>query len=155
MRKLDAFLQAAAPHLLSLMRIMFALAFLQHGAMKMFGIPARADMHILPGFHLLSLPPQMEVAALLEVIGGALLLVGLLTRPAAFVLSGEMAVAYFKSHAPNGFYPATNGGEPAMLFCFAFIFLAAAGGGLWSLDRLFRRKQPAILQRNSESTMTG
>jgi len=153
MSKFDSIYSKVAPHLLSLMRIAFALAFLQHGTMKMFGIPAMPQAHMLPGFHLMSMPPLMMVASILEVFGGILLLVGLLTRPIAFVLSGEMAVAYFMAHAPRGLYPATNGGEPAMLFCFAFFYLAAAGGGVWSVDQLFRRRQPAEATQRTGSAV--
>ena len=80
-------------------------------------------------------------AGILELVGGMLLLVGLFTRPVAFILSGEMAVAYFQFHAPNGLWPIENHGEPAVLFCFIFLFVAAYGGGDWSLDALIRRRR--------------
>lgn len=153
MSKLDVMYNKVAPHLLSLMRIAFALAFLQHGTMKMFGIPAMPGSPMAPGFHLIGMPPLMMAAAVLEVLGGILLLIGLLTRPVAFVLSGEMAVAYFMAHAPRGLYPATNGGETAMLFCFAFLYLAAVGGGVWSVDQLFRRSQHSEASQRAGSTV--
>lgn len=117
-----------APHALALLRIITALLFLQHGTMKLFGFPSMGDMGAG------GLPPLMIVAGILEVAGGLLLLVGLFTRPVAFVLSGMMAVAYFMAHAPGGFFPALNGGEPAILFCFAFLYLVFAGPGSFSLD---------------------
>ncbi len=81
------------------------------------------------------------LAGLLEFVGGALLVLGLFTRPVAFILSGEMAVAYFKAHFPQGFLPVLNRGELAVLYCFVFLYLAAAGGGAWSLDNLMRKKE--------------
>ena len=125
-------LSRRAPHALALLRIITALLFLQHGTMKLFGFPSMGDMGAG------GLPPLMIVAGILEVAGGLLLLVGLFTRPVAFILSGMMAVAYFMAHAPGGFFPALNGGEPAILFCFIFLYLAAAGGGAWSLDAMRR-----------------
>jgi len=85
------------------------------------------------------LTPLLLVAAVIEVIGGGLVALGLFTRVLAFVLSGEMAVAYFIGHFPHGFWPGLNGGDPAVLFCFVFLYLAAAGGGPWSVDALVRR----------------
>lgn len=116
--------------LLSVMRVMVALAFMQHGTDKLFGFP---DYGGSPDA--LTLP-----LGLLEFGGGGLVMLGLLTRPIAFILSGEMAVAYWWVHAKGGFYPAMNGGEGALLYCFAFLYLAAAGGGSWSLDALLRRR---------------
>lgn len=115
--------------LLSLMRVAVALAFMQHGTDKLFGFP---DCGGSPDA--LTLP-----LGLLEFGGGGLVLLGLFTRPIAFLLSGEMAVAYWWVHARGGLIPAANGGEGAMLYCFAFLYLAAAGGGIWSLDALLRR----------------
>lgn len=113
-----------APYTLSLMRMAVALAFMQHGTAKLFGYP---DFGGSPDA--LTLP-----LGLLEFGGGGLVLLGLFTRPIAFILSGQMAVAYWWIHAPGSFYPSQNGGEAAMLYCFAFLLLAAAGGGAWSLD---------------------
>lgn len=121
-------LAAWAPRLLSVLRIVAAFLFIQHGTAKLFGIPHLAFFDNLALFSL------MGFAGVLEIAGGLLVLVGWFTRPAAFVLSGEMAVAYFMSHAPLGFWPLLNQGESAVLFCFAFLYLAAAGAGPWSVD---------------------
>jgi putative oxidoreductase len=118
-----------APRILSLLRIAAALLFIEHGTMKLFAFP------YVEGFTSPPLVSLLGLAAILEVFGGLLLLVGLFTRPVAFILSGQMAVAYFMAHAPQGFFPALNHGEGAILFCFIFLYLAAAGGGAWSLDR--------------------
>ena len=115
-----------APRMLSILRIVSALIFMAHGTQKILGFPASA---MRP--ELLSLS---GIAGLLELVGGALLLVGLFSRPVAFLLSGEMAVAYFIAHAPKSPFPALNGGDAAILFCFVFLYLAAAGAGPWSLD---------------------
>ena len=116
-----------APRLLSVLRIMAALLFMAHGTMKLFGFPDSGR----PGPELFSL---MGFAGTLEVVGGALLAIGLFTRPVAFILSGMMAVAYFMAHAPQDFFPIKNGGESAILFCFVFLYLVAAGAGPWSVD---------------------
>jgi len=121
-----------APRLLSVMRIITGFLFVAHGTQKLLGFPAGPDMH-QP--ELMSLP---GLAGVLELFGGALILVGLFTRPVAFVLSGLMAVAYFMAHAPQGFWPILNHGELAVLYCFVFLYLSAAGGGEWSLDGLLR-----------------
>jgi putative oxidoreductase len=113
-----------APRLLSLLRIVVALGFIEHGTSKFFSLPP------FP----MPLNPLLYVAGTLELVGGALILLGLFTRPVAFILSGQMAVAYFMAHAPQGFFPANNGGEAAMLYTFVFLYLAAAGAGPWSLD---------------------
>jgi putative oxidoreductase len=127
-------LTAWSPQLLSILRIVIALLFVFHGTAKLFGFPSGNAAPLMSKF---------GVAGALEIVGGALLLLGLFTRPVAFVVSGEMAVAYFTAHAPRGLYPIANGGEAAVLFCFVFLYLAAAGGGPWSLDaargRLDRR----------------
>lgn len=123
-----------SPRLLSLMRIIAALLFMEHGLMKLFHVPAPQPGAPDP------LPMMLVVAAWLEVVGGGLLALGLFTRPAAFLLSGEMAAAYFLAHAPQGFYPALNGGEAAVLYCFVFLYLAFAGGGEWSLDAQVRKR---------------
>lgn len=121
-----------APVLLSVLRIVAAFLFMQHGAQKLFGFPARQG----PPVELLS---RAGVAGVLEFFGGMLLLLGLFTRPVAFVLSGLMAFAYFLAHAPQGFWPILNRGELAALYCFLFLYYAAAGGGPWSLDALRKR----------------
>lgn len=120
---------------LALLRIVAALTFISAGTMKVFNFPA--GPYPMPPFDPLS---QVGIAGLLEVIGGAALLLGLFTRPVAFVLSGEMAVAYFQGHAPQSFYPTINNGVPAVLYCFLFLYLAVAGGGAWSLDRRLARR---------------
>jgi len=125
------------PRLLSVLRIVAAFLFMSHGTQKLFGFPASEPRDPAA---LLSL---MGVAGFLEVFGGLLLLLGLLTRPVAFLLAGEMAVAYFRSHAPEGFWPLLNRGELAALYCFLFLYFAAAGGGLWSLDALWSRRRAA------------
>jgi putative oxidoreductase len=116
--------------LLSVLRIIAALLFIAHGTQKLFAWPATEVRETAP---VLSL---MGLAGVLETFGGLLLLLGLFTRPVAFLLAGEMAVAYFKAHAPRGFWPILNNGELAVLYCFLFLYLAAAGGGSWSLDAL-------------------
>ncbi|WP_414902918.1 DoxX family protein [Sphingomonas flavalba] len=123
--------QAWAPRLLSILRIVAALLFIEHGTQKLFGFPA-AEM----------MPPAGSLlwfAAILEVGGGALLLLGLFTRPVAFLLSGQMAFAYWIAHAPGSPFPALNGGDAAILFCFTFLYIAAAGPGPWSIDEGRRR----------------
>lgn len=135
MKNVSDWYTARAPQILSVLRIMIALLFMQHGAMKLFGFPAP-----MGNFPLLSV---IGFAGILEVFGGALVLLGLFTRPIAFLLSGEMAVGYFTAHAPHGFWPVLNHGELAVLYCFGFLYLSAAGGGDWSLDRLIRRAAPA------------
>lgn len=116
-----------SPELLSVLRIVTAAIFLSHGTLKLFGFPGQMPMPITTG----SLP---WIAGVLETIGGLLLLLGLFTRPVAFLLSGEMAVAYFMAHFPHGAWPTVNGGEPAVLFCFIWLYFAAAGPGPWSVD---------------------
>lgn len=122
-----------APRLLSVLRIVAAFLFIAHGTQKLFQFPLATPR---PAVELLSLP---GLAGVLEVFGGGLLLLGLFTRPVAFLLSGQMAVAYFLAHAPKSVWPILNGGEPAVLYCFLFLYLAAAGGGPWSLDALRHR----------------
>lgn len=127
-------LTAWSPRVLSILRIITALLFMEHGLMKLFHFPAAQPGAPSP------LPTLLVVAAWLEVVGGGLVALGLFTRPVAFLLSGEMAVAYFMAHAPQGFYPALNMGEAAVLYCFVFLYLAFAGGGEWSLDAAVRKR---------------
>jgi putative oxidoreductase len=135
MSSLDHFGRIAAPHLLSLLRVMSALLLLQHGTQKLLGFPARAAGRAAPEF--LSL---IWWAGAIELVGGILLAVGLFSRPVAFILSGELAFAYFIGHAGRGFFPILNAGELAALYCFVFLYLAAAGPGPWSLDRVLWRR---------------
>ena len=120
-------------HALALLRIMTALLFIAHGLQKYFGFPVPGPFGLVAPFSL------MGVAGALELVGGSLVLIGLFTRPAAFILSGMMAVAYFIGHAPRGFYPILNQGELAILYCFVFLYIAAAGSGPWSLDAMRRK----------------
>ncbi|GAC1337476.1 MAG: DoxX family protein [Acetobacteraceae bacterium] len=122
-----------APRALSVVRIVVALIFLEHGTQKLFGFPVPAQNG---GPALFSL---IWVAGALEFGGGLLLLLGLFTRPIAFLLSGQMAVAYWMAHAPRGPFPVANGGDAAILYCFLFLYLAVAGAGPWSLDERLRR----------------
>ena len=130
---LDALGAAWAPRLLSVLRIMTGLLFLQHGTAKLLKIPT------IPMFANLSLTSPPGIAGILELVGGVLMILGLFTRSVAFVLSGLMAVAYFMAHAPRGFYPILNAGELAALYCFVFLYIAAAGPGPWSIDAARRK----------------
>ena len=124
--------RAFAPYLLSVLRIVAAFLFMQFGTTKMFAFPAA----LMPGGGT-AVPWSLPwCAAVLEVFGGALVLVGLFTRPVAFLLSGEMAVAYFVAHAPRGFWPVLNQGHPAVMFCFVWLYLSSAGGGPLSVDAM-------------------
>src|SRR6266850_1328435 len=125
---MDSFCQTWSPRVLSVLRIMTALLFLQHGTAKYLGFPPVAAFDDLQFLSLLG------ASGVLELVGGVLMLIGLFTRPVAFILSGFMAVAYFLAHAPQGFYPMLNQGELAVLYCFVFLYLSVAGGGAWSLD---------------------
>ncbi len=122
------FLSRFQPYALGLLRIFAALSFISHGTQKLFGFPAA------PSWGLPSAMSLPWTAGVLEIVGGALVLVGFFTRPAAFVLSGLMAVAYWMAHGSKGFYPLLNGGEAAMLFCFIFLYIATAGPGAFALD---------------------
>lgn len=127
------FLSPLSPLILSALRIMSGLLILQFGTSKILAFPQSK----YTGVELTSLS---GIAGVLELVGGALLVIGLFTRPAAFILSGLMAAAYFIAHAPNSFYPMLNGGTPAALFCFVFLYICAAGPGPLSLDRIFGSK---------------
>ena len=123
------------PRLLSVLRIIAGFMFMQHGGQKLFGFPPTQQ----PASPLLSL---IGIAGILEFFGGLLILLGLFTRPVAFILSGMMAVAYFMSHAPQGFWTVVNRGELAVLYCFVFLYLSMVGGGEWSADnQLFSGKK--------------
>ena len=123
------------PRLLSLLRIVAAFMFILAGTMKLFAFP----IGVPPHGSTVPLMTQIGIGGVLEALGGALLLLGLYTRPVAFILAGEMAVAYFQFHAPMGFWPNVNNGTDAILYCFIWLYISAAGPGPWSLDALFRR----------------
>ena len=122
------------PQILAILRIVAGLLFLEHGLSKFFGFPAPFPVH--------PLPTLLAVAGVIELVGGLLVTIGLFTRLAAFICSGEMAVAYWTQHFPKSPWPIANMGEGAILFCFVFLYLAAAGPGAWSVDHM-RMKAPA------------
>lgn len=122
-----------APRLLSVLRIVAGLLFFAHGVVKLFGYPDGAAPGQVP------LASLFGVVGVLEFVGGIALIAGWFTRPVAFVMAGEMAFAYFMAHASSSPFPGVNGGEPAVLFCFIFLYLAAAGGGPWSVDARLAR----------------
>jgi len=132
--RLSAALSPLAPYLLSVLRLVAGLLFLEHGLMKLIGFPAPMRMPI-PLFSLLG------AAGVIETFGGLLLVLGLFTRPAAFIMSGEMAFAYFLEHFPHSFFPALNSGDAAVLFCFLYLYLVFAGGGAWSVDAMMEAKK--------------
>ena len=120
------------PRVLSIVRIMVGLLFMEHGTAKLLGFPTAA---MAPAMFSL-----LWFAGVIEMVGGALVAVGLYTRIAAFIMSGEMAIGYFLVHAPRNFFPMLNQGDAAVLYCFIFLYFAVAGGGDWSLDRLISRR---------------
>ncbi len=124
-----------APQMQAMLRIVAAFMFILSGTMKLFAFPDGVP----PDGGTVPLMSQMGIGAILEVVGGGLMLLGWFTRPVAFILSGEMAVAYFQFHFPQDFWPTTNGGIPAVLYCFLWFYFSAAGAGAWSLDA--RRKR--------------
>jgi putative oxidoreductase len=126
MASLYANLEKGRPYILSVLRIVVALLFLEHGLQKYFGFPSAGP----------AMTPLLYVQGAIEVVGGILLLVGAYTRVVAFILAGDMAVAYFMAHFPRSFFPAMNGGDAAVLFCFTFFYIFFAGGGPWSVDRV-------------------
>ena len=125
-----------APQLLSVLRIVLAFLFIQVGSAKWFAFPAA----VMPGGGTAPVGSLPWFAGVIEVIGGTLILLGLFTRPVAFILSGEMAFAYFLGHAPHGFWPVLNQGTLAVIYCFLFLYLSAAGPGPWSLDAVLTRR---------------
>jgi putative oxidoreductase len=132
-----------SPYLLSVLRIIAAFTFISHGTQKLLAFPVLEPRDPVP---LLSM---YGLAGVLESVGGLLLLLGLFTRPVALLLAGHMAFAYFIAHAPRGFWPLLNGGEVAVLFCFIWLYLAAAGPGRWSLDALWSRGSEDTAERQS------
>ncbi len=137
-RKPSAFAATATQATYALLRVVAGLLFTQAGGMKLFGwfggLPAGVTAHVFS---------QLWIGGVLEFFGGLAIMLGLFTRPVAFILSGEMAVAYWQFHAPQGAWPILNHGEPAVLLCFIYLFMAAAGGGDWSVDGLLRRRRGA------------
>ena len=133
MRLPASFIDTWKPRLLSVLRIVVAFMFMSHGMQKILGFPA-------PASHPIDFASLAGVAGLLELFGGALLLIGLFTRPVAFILSGEMAFAYFMAHAPQGFWPLLNRGELAVAYCFMFLYFAVAGAGALSIDWWWRNR---------------
>jgi putative oxidoreductase len=122
------FLSRWSPQLLSVLRIITALLFFAHGSAKLLGFPLVEALQGVP------IGSIYGIAGIIEIIAGILLVIGLFSRLVAFIVSGEMAIAYFHTHAPQGFHPLNNGGESAILFCFIFLYIAAAGPGPWSVD---------------------
>src|SRR5260221_4672817 len=135
---------AWSPYLLSVLRIVIALLFIEHGSMKLLGFPASNQTANLTLFSL------EGFSGVLELIGGLFLLPGYFTRPVAFILSGEMAFAYFIAHAPKGFFPAVNMGELAVVYAFVFLYFAAAGPGPWSVDRRLEPREGARMPSHGE-----
>ena len=130
---MESFLRPWSAQLLSILRIVTGLLLLEHGTAKYLSFPVHPQMSTV------TIGSMSGVAGVLELIGGALLVIGLFTRPAAFILSGMTAVAYFYAHFPRGFFPVLNGGELAILFCFTLLYIASAGGGPWSADVMWRK----------------
>ena len=132
---MDRFFGGYSPYLYALLRIVAGFLFLMHGTQKIFGFPPSGN----PG---MSLNAMMTAAGIIETIAGAMILFGFFGGIAAFIASGEMAVAYFMAHQPNGALPIQNGGEPAVLFCFIFLYVAFHGSGVLSIDSLLRKSPP-------------
>ena len=136
--KIFARWESFAPRLKSVLRIVAAIMFMLAGMMKLFAFPAG----IFPNGGTVQPMSELGLAGILEAFGGAFLVLGLFTRPVAFLLAGEMAVAYFQAHFPRGFWPIMNGGQPAVLYCFIWLYFSAAGGGPWSLDAIRGKQSP-------------
>jgi putative oxidoreductase len=146
MRLAPSFVDAWMPRSLSVLRIVSGFLFIAHGMQKLLGFPVPRPSSI-------ELASLSGVAGMLELFGGALLIAGLFTRPVAFVLSGEMAFAYFLAHAPHGFWPLVNRGELAVLYCFVFLLLAVAGGGPWSVDHWWQTRTRSVGGRPRAQTI--
>jgi putative oxidoreductase len=131
--------------MLSVLRIVTGVVFITFGTMKLFGYPP-----LPPGTPPFGLMTQTGIGGMLEVVGGLLIILGLLTRPVAFVLSGEMAVAYFQFHFPQSFFPTTNMGTPAILYCFLFLYFVFAGAGEWSIDAVIARRKRGAQSSRAE-----
>ena len=130
MTSLHANFEKGRPYILSIVRIVVALLFLEHGLQKYFAFPSAGP----------PMTPLLYVQGAIEIVGGILLLVGAYTRPVAFILAGDMAVAYFMAHSPRSFFPAMNGGDAAILYCFAFLYIFYEGAGPWSVDRVVLKR---------------
>jgi len=130
MTSLYANFEKGRPYILSIVRIVVALLFLEHGLQKYVGFPSAGP----------PMTPLLYVQGAIEVVGGILLVIGAYTRPVAFILAGDMAVAYFMAHSPRSFFPAMNGGDAAILYCFAFLYIFYEGAGPWSVDRVVLKK---------------
>ncbi len=130
---MERFLGTYAPYLYALLRIVAGLMFAMHGSQKLFGIPGGKDP--------VALFSMMGLAGVVELVGGLLIALGLFASIAAFIASGQMAAAYFMAHAPQAALPLLNGGETALLYCFLFLYIAARGSGVWSLDSLRTRRR--------------
>jgi putative oxidoreductase len=130
MTSLYASLEKGRPYILSIARIVVALLFLEHGLQKYFAFPSAGP----------PMTPLLYLQGAIEIVGGILLFVGAYTRPVAFILAGDMAVAYFMAHFPRSFFPAMNGGDAAILYCFAFLYIFYEGAGPWSVDRVVLKK---------------
>ena len=126
---IDSFLATWSPRALSILRIIVGLLFLEHGTSKYLSLPVSPMTGVAP-------TSLSGINGMIELIGGVMIVLGLFTRPVAFILAGDMAVAYFIAHGPKGFFPLLNGGELAIVYCFVFLYLAVAGGGEWSVDHL-------------------
>ena len=137
----DDFFSLWAPRVQTLLRIVVAGLFLMHGSAKLFHVPHVAS------FDNVQVMSLVGFAGVLELVGGFLLLIGLFTRPVAFILSGEMAFAYFMAHGSRNVLPILNGGELAVIYCFVFLYFAAAGGGRWSLDERIGRRSQRLVRR--------
>lgn len=127
--------------MLSILRIVAGLMFVSAGTMKLFGFPPPPAPGMMPPIPLLS---QMGIGGMIELVGGTAIVLGLFTRPVAFVLAGEMAVAYFQFHFPQAFFPTTNNGVPAVLYCFLYLYLIFAGAGAWSIDAVLARRVSGV-----------
>jgi putative oxidoreductase len=125
MTSLYANLEKARPYVLSIIRIIVALMFMEHGLQKFFAFPSAGPAEMTP---------LIYIQGVIEIAGGILLLLGLFSRPVAFILAGDMAAAYFLAHAPRSFFPAVNFGDAAILYCFIFLYMVFAGPGRWSVD---------------------
>jgi putative oxidoreductase len=141
----ENFIGAYAPHAYATLRIVAGLLFVCHGLQKVFGMFGGADGAAAP------LSSLLGIAGIIELIVGPLITLGLFTGYAAFIASGEMAVAYFIGHFPQGFWPVQNGGEPAVLNCFVFLYIAAQGSGIWSLDALLEDRSRRVERQRATS----